>query len=116
MIDFHQEIVKALETIELPVHYEMFLKSGTETPCISYLELTNFVETQSDITDITTIQYQIKIWDNSIGTIQRYAPEVDKVMRALGFKRVSAQELYDTGSSMIQKVFTYEAKALDFIN
>ena len=36
MINYHRELVKALNTI-LPTHYEMTLTSKTKTPCISYM-------------------------------------------------------------------------------
>jgi hypothetical protein len=51
------------------------------------------------------------VWANDIGVIQRYALEVDKVLRPIGFKRISSGELYDNNSTMIQKILTYEALA-----
>ena len=113
MIDLHSTIVSALKTIGLPVHYEMILHSGMETPCISYMELTNFVQDQSDVSDISVIQFQVKIWGTSIATLQSYVPLIDKAMRDINFKRTSAAELYDNNSSMIQKVFTYEKLAAE---
>lgn len=113
MIDFNTQIVSALKTI-LPTHYEMTLKSGMATPCISYMETNNY-----QVTDITgrislgysRITYQIKVWATDIKTIQKYALEIDNVLRPLGWKRVAAGELYDKNSSMIQKILTYEALA-----
>ena len=57
------------------------------------------------------INYQVKIWGNDIAILQKYAVEVDKVLRPLGFKRISSGEIYDKNSTMIQKVLTYEALA-----
>jgi hypothetical protein len=34
-------------------------------------------------------------------------------MRAIGFKRIASGELYDNSSTMIQKILTYEALALE---
>ena len=110
MINFHEEVVSALNNI-LPTHYEMALTQQTKTPCISYMETNNYC-----ITDIinaslgySRVVYQVKIWANDIATIQRYLPDVDTAMRALGFKRISSGELYDNNSTMIQKILTYEA-------
>ena len=110
MINFHEEVVSALNNI-LPTHYEMALTQDTKTPCISYMETNNY-----SITEIinvsfgySRITYQVKIWANDIATIQRYVPDVDAAMRALGFKRISSGELYDNNSTMIQKILTYEA-------
>ena len=46
MVNYHKELVSALSTI-LPTYYEMALTSGTETPCISYMETNNYAATDS---------------------------------------------------------------------
>ena len=116
MIDFNKELVSALETV-LPTHYEMALTANTKTPCISYMELNNYSITDSQYTSFTTgysrITYQVKVWANDIALLQQYAMEIDKVLRPLGFKRISSGELYDYQSTMIQKILTYECLALE---
>lgn len=112
MIDNHKELVSALSSV-LPTHYEMALTSKTKTPCISYMELNNYVSSSGDTLGYSYINYQIKIWGNDIGEIQKYALKVDDVLRPLGFKRLSSGELYDNESSMIQKIMTYSALALE---
>lgn len=115
MIDYHKELKNALEAI-LPTHYEMTLKKGTKTPCISYMELNNYVDTNGDTLGYSRITYQIKVWGNDIGLIQKYALDIDKLLKPIGFKRISAGELYDNNSSMIQKILTYEALVLESFN
>ena len=112
MLDFHTELVNALSAV-LPTHYEMTLKSGMATPCISYMELNNYVETNGDTLGYSRIVYQVKVWGNRIQDLQKYAVEVDNVLRPLGFKRISSGEIYDLNSTMIQKILTYEALALE---
>lgn len=112
MVDFHTNLVGALETV-LPTHYEMTLTSGTETPCISFMETNNYVSNHGSTLGYSRITYQIKIWANDIELIQRYALEVDAAVRPLGLKRISSGELYDNESSMIQKIMTYEGLALE---
>ncbi len=112
MINYHKELVSALNGV-LPTHYEMALTSKTKTPCISYMELNNYDSTTGDTLGYSTITYQIKIWDNNIGVLQENAQKIDRVLRPLGFKRVSSGELYDINSTMIQKILTYEALALE---
>lgn len=112
MINYHSELVKALESI-LPTYYEMTLTANTKTPCLSYMELNNYVSTSGDTLGYSVITYQVKVWGTNIGDLQRYAQEVDKVLRPLGFKRVSTNELYDRNSAMIQKILTYEATGLE---
>ena len=110
MINYHQNLVSALKTV-LPTHYEMALTSKTQTPCISYMEMNNYTSTSGDTLGYSIITYQVKVWANSIGEIQKYALEVDNVLRPLGWKRISSGELYDNNSTMIQKILTYEALA-----
>lgn len=112
MVDFYANILTALETI-LPTHYEMVLTSRTKTPCISYMELNNSVSTTGNTRGYSTITYQVKVWSKDIVELQQYALQVDDVLRPLGFKRISATELYDNNSAMIQKIMTYEALALE---
>ena len=115
MINYHQNLVSALNTV-LPTHYEMALTSKTATPCISYMEVNNYSSATGDTLGYSVINYQIKVWATSIGELQKYALEVDKVLRPLGFKRISSGELYDNNSSMMQKILTYEALASENFN
>ena len=110
MINYHTTLVSALESI-LPTHYEMVLTSKTQTPCLSYLEISNVDTVTGDILGYSRIQYQIKVWSNKIQDLQTYALEVDKALRPLGWRRVGSQELYDRNSTMMQKVLIYEANA-----
>lgn len=115
MINYHVELVKALNTI-LPTHYEMALTSKTATPCISYMEINNYAVDNGDTLGYSRITYQVKVWGNNIADLQQYALQVDSVLRPLGFKRVASNELYDNESTMIQKILTYEALALESFN
>lgn len=112
MINYHSALVAALDSV-LPTHYEMTLTSGTETPCISYMELNNYVSNSGDTIEYSRIKYQVKVWGNSIADIQKYSLMVDAVLRPLGWIRISSGELYDNQSTMIQKIMTYECLALE---
>lgn len=112
MIDYHSTLLGALKQI-LPTHYEMVLNSGLETPCISYMELSNVAAQEGDTLGYSRIQYQISIWANEISTIQFYVQKVDETLRPLGFKRIGSAELYDPNSTMIHKALTYECLALE---
>lgn len=112
MINYHAELVKALKTV-LPTHYEMTLTANTKTPCISYMETNNYVSTNGDTLGYSYISYQVKVWGNNIADLQKYALQIDEVLRPLGFKRTSTGELYDRESTMIQKIMTFEAMALE---
>lgn len=113
MIDFHSSLVNALKTIGIPVHYEMTLHSGLETPCISYMELSNIAEEEGETLGYSQLQYQIKVWSPKVAELQQYALLIDKTLRPLGFKRVGCNEMYDNYSAMAQKIMTYEARAIE---
>lgn len=119
MVDNHSALVSALKTV-LPTHYEMVLHSGLKTPCISYMETNNYSITDSQFNTSTIgysyITYQIKVWGNDIAKLNQYALQIDKVLRPLGYKRISSGELYDRQSTMIQKIMTYECLALEEFN
>ena len=110
MIDYHANLVSALNTI-LPTHYEMTLHSGLEVPCISYMEINNYVDVYGETVGYSRITYQVKVWGHGIAELQKYALKIDEALRPLGFKRISSGELYDYNSTMIQKILTYEAFA-----
>lgn len=109
MIDYHSNLVSALKTIGLPVHYEMTLHSGLSTPCISYMELSNISEFDGDTLGYSRLQYQVKVWGTQIADLQKYALLIDKTLRPMGFKRIGCNEMYDNNSMMAQKIMTYEA-------
>lgn len=110
MIDYHAQLCAALSSI-LPTHYEMTLKAGTKTPCISYMETNNYTRESGDTIGFSSITYQIKVWGDDIGELQKYALMIDAVLRPLGFTRTSSGELYDRATTMIQKIMSYEATA-----
>lgn len=112
MIDYNKQLVNALKTI-LPTHYELVLTRGMKTPCISYQETNNYAVDNGDTLGYSRITYQVKVWGNDISEIQRYAVEIDNVLRPLGWKRISSHELGDRNSTMIQKIMSYEALALE---
>ena len=112
MIDYCKELVSALKAV-LPTYYELALTSKTVTPCISWQERNNYVSTTGNTRGYSVISFTVKVWANDIADIMKYAVEVDKALMAIGFKRTSTGELYDTNSTMIQKIMTYEALALE---
>lgn len=112
MINYHNELVSALNTV-LPTHYELALTSGTKTPCISYQERNNYDTDVGDTLGYSRINYTVKVWGNEIEVIQFYIQEIDKVLKPIGFKRISSNELHDPQSTMIQKILNYECLALE---
>lgn len=112
MINYHKELVSVLNRI-LPTHYEMTLTSKNKVPCISYMELNNYSSTPGETIGYSRITYQVKVWGHDIAEINDYAIQIDAALRPIGFTRISSGELYDPNSTMIQKIMTFEAHALE---
>ena len=108
MINYNPELVSALKTV-LPTYYELALTSKSEIPCISWQERNNYVQANGDTLGYSVLVYTIKVWGRTPADIMKYSLEVDAVLRPLGFKRTSSNEMYDRNSTMIQKIMTYEA-------
>lgn len=118
MLDFHTELVSALKGI-LPTYHEFKLTSKTPFPCISYMEVSNFNETeiQHDTTlGYSRIVYQVKVSGNDIAVIQEKANEVDAALRSLGWKRTGGGEQHDKTTSKAQKIMNYERLAQENFN
>lgn len=114
MVDYDTQLVSALKTV-LPTYYELVLTNKTKTPCISYQENNNYSVTEpiGATLGYSRITYTVKVWDTDIEALKNYAKQIDDALRPLGFKRVASGELFDYSSSMIQKILTYEALALE---
>jgi hypothetical protein len=110
MIDYHSELISALNTV-LPSHHELALTSKEKTPCISYQERNNYDDATGDTLGYSRISFTVKVWSTSIADLQKYSLEIDKALRPIGFKRTSSGELADRNSMMKQKILTYEALA-----
>ena len=115
MIDYHSELVKALETV-LPTHYELVLTSNTKPPCISYIENNNYQGSTGTTLGYSHISYTISIWANGVGKVQEYATQVDSVLRKIGWSRSSSGELYDKSTGLVRKIMNYDALALEQFN
>lgn len=112
MIDYAREIVSALNAI-LPTIHELALTNDTKTPCISWQERNNAIFSLGNTREYSTISFTVKVWGNDLEEINNYAIQIDSALRSLGYKRISSGELYDVNSTIIQKILTYEALALE---
>lgn len=112
MIDYHNELVSALNNV-LPTHYELALTKDTKVPCISYQERNNYVVSNGDTLGYSRVAFTIKVWGKftDMAAIQKAVAAIDDVLRPLGFTRTSANELAQ--GSLIQKILSYEALGLE---
>lgn len=110
MYNYNIELVKELDTI-LPTYLELFVDSSTQTPCITYIELSNVATQEGNTLRYSNIAYRIKIWGNMDDDLYSYSPLLDEKMFELGFKRRAYNELWV--DETCQLIFTYEATALE---
>lgn len=110
MIVYHPTLVTELSKVGLPVYYDNFI-TARETPCITYYEITNFDTVVGETLGYSEIAFQIKVWAESVAEMNKYAAEVDKIMRPLGFKRGYSTEMYE--ESIGAKILRYTARAVE---
>ena len=110
MLSGKTDIVKELNKI-LPTYYELFCDSNTKLPCFTYIENINEDVVTGDTLGYSSIGYTIKLWANDVADIDRYSNEADIVMRKLGYRRKSSNEL--TVDNQIEKIMNYEALGLE---
>ena len=96
MLNVKEQLVRELNTI-LPTYYELFCDSTTETPCITYIENLSYDTLTGDTFGYSQVGFNIKVWGNDIGVLSEYMIKVDAVMRRLGFKRISYNEIVYNG-------------------
>ena len=61
MFDYTPTLVSELETIGLPVHFELWLKQNTQVPCISYQLQNDVAGPEGDTLGYSEVSYRIKI-------------------------------------------------------
>ena len=110
MIDEHKHIQETLEDI-LPTYYEYILTNKVSFPCITFYEYRNQADEQSKNIGYSTVAYYVKIWSDDIETVQDKAQDIDKAMRAIGYKRTSSTEMIIDKS--ICKIFIYTARGFE---
>lgn len=114
MVDYKPELVTALNTIGIPVYYELFVQSGTATPCITYMETNDSVTEWADHLVWATKSYRIKIWGGDLNTLHTYQASVDRKMFDLGFKRTNYNELWYNNN--VCMILDYQCLIQEFIN
>ena len=113
MVATKTEIREALNTV-LPTFYELFVDSTTELPALTYNEIQNLDDRVGDTLGYSRITYRIKLWASSVADIDLYSPQIDEVMRGLGFYRISSYET--VRDLVICRSFEYRALAKEFLN
>lgn len=111
MIDYKQELTKELQSIGLPVYYELFVDSKTQTPCITYMEVNNLA-TLEGVMDknyllYSRLTFNVKLWGDSLAQLAPYLNPIDSKMRNLGFERINYNEL--AFGSQLELILTYQA-------
>ena len=112
MFSYKTELVKQLDAV-IHTYDELSVDSTTTTPCITYLELSNFADQEGDTLRYSTLAYRITVWGSIDDELEQYDAQLDDIMFALGFKRRAYNEIY--GDTVMRHIFTYEAQALEIV-
>ncbi len=113
MINVKPEVLAALEgnpgLVSLlggPYIYQLKAPEGLDK-YITLFELTNFDSAWADDTALTAeVHLQVDVWVKEAST-SAIAAEVDKTMKALGFKRTGSADLYEDDTKIFHKALRY---------
>ena len=107
MIDYKPTLKQELEKAGLPVYYELFVDSSTNTPCITYIESNNSSYLEGDNLLYSNLSYNIKVWGNDLATLIPIVDKIGDIMCKQGFTRVSYNEL--SFNSQLELIMIYSA-------
>jgi hypothetical protein len=114
MVDYIPTMKNLLTTAAEPygakVYYELFAHK-TETPCVSFIEATNPSLADGDTIRVSQLAYQIRVWGTTIKQVQEIAINIDKILTAEGFKRVSTSDVNE--ADLVTKVLRFEAQIIE---
>ena len=113
MIDYKPTLKANLEKIGVPVYYELFVDSSTETPCITYIENDNTATLEGDDLFYSRLAFYIKVWGKDLALLMPITAAIDTVMREQGFKRTSFNEL--SVGTQLELIMNYEATGYEKI-
>lgn len=109
MIDYSDDLVNALEQI-LPVYLDGNVTEDVELPCISYKLSNDRQLIEGDTVGFSEIRYQLRLWAYTYSDLQRYAKQIDKTMKPLGFERTGSNDLFNVRDTIKQKILSYTGK------
>ncbi len=113
MINIKPEVLAALESnaallalLGGPQIYQLKAPEGLNK-YITLFELTNFDSAWADGTAfMAEVHLQVGVWVKGAST-SAIAAEVDKTMKALGFKRTGSADLYEDDTGIYHKTLRY---------
>lgn len=94
MLDYKPTLKAKLETLGLPVYYELFVDSSTTTPCITYAEQNDYPDKEAEYLRYSRKHFRVKLWGDDLSVLSPYAGQIDELMFSLGFKRTNYNELW----------------------
>lgn len=114
MIDYKPTLITALETIGLPVTSENYKTADITYPCITYSQSDNVATKECDLFGYSDVYFDISLWVKNSKDMEDYSLLIDSKMRALGFKRIGAPELWLDGIG--HRTLRYKGMALEQFN
>ncbi|ELK43995.1 phage protein [Brevibacillus agri BAB-2500] len=86
--------------------YQLAAPNATEYPRITFFEVTNYVAAfADDVPIMADVIVQVNIWSKD--STSAIAGEVDETMKAQGWSRTSAADLYEEDTKVYHKAVRY---------
>lgn len=113
MINVTPQIITALSQTGLKVYNENFLKNES-VPCISYYEYDNSTMKRGTGIQKCEIIYHVKVWAKTQKELVDYSAQIDDIMRNLGFKRTTCNDLWS--DTLGQRDMKFQRYILEYYN
>lgn len=104
MVIYHTTLVSQLNTLGYPVYFEKF-DIEKQTPCITYMEISNTDYANGDTLSYSELAFQIKVWGSTMAEIVTITASIDTLLKTLGFTRTLAFDTTD--ANFFVKVMRY---------
>lgn len=114
MLDYKPTLVEKLETLNLPVYYELFVDSSSAIPCITYQEINDYSTAEGDTLRYSQKRFRIKLWGDTFAALVPVIDELDPLMKTIGLTRSNYNELSYNGQLCL--IFDYQGLAQEEIN
>lgn len=110
MLNYHTQLRTLLLQTGVEVYFEA-IEDKIATPCISYMEVNNSSYAKGNTLQFSNLSYQIKVWAETILEANSIAEDIDSILSANGFTRVSSQDMVDAG--LVMKILRFNAIAYE---
>lgn len=109
MLNLKPEILKLLKQLDVKTNY-YYPQNFNQLPIVTYYELENrTLLTSADGEELLSeVTYSIDVWSKE--STSEISIQIDKLMRSIGFRRTSSNDLFEPDTKINHKVLRYSGQ------